>query len=88
MLIVNKDQGELSVDLPLSLFGLPTSAASAVRYSCRDIWTREDLDPISVGGKLANQTWAVRKVPSHDSVFVKFTPEGGPLLGSDANLLV
>ena len=71
VLIVNKDAGELNVELPLSLFGLPTASAEKPAYSVRDIWERKDVAVVQLG---TNQTWAVQKVPPHDSVFLMFSP--------------
>ena len=76
VLVVSKDAGELSVELPLSLFGLPVDCTWEMTYTVRDIWGRRDLGEIQVGAG-GNVTWAVEKVPSHDSVFLLFSHKSG-----------
>ena len=53
------------------IFGLPTASAEKPAYSVRDIWERKDAAMVQLG---TNQTWAVQKVPPHDSVFLMFSP--------------
>ena len=60
VLVVNKDLSDLSVKLPLQLFGLSTAGT----YTVRDIWNHEDVGTLSIGPGGANSTWAVEKVPA------------------------